>query len=109
MDQKQFVAPLELKEMKPRAEELARLLKALSHPDRLLLLCHLASGERSVTELSEFCEAPQPTTSQALARLKREGWVSCRRDGQQIFYRLEDPRVARLLKTMKEVFCHKGN
>lgn len=102
-----LVAPLELRELKPRAEEVSRLLKALSHPDRLLLLCHLASGERSVAELSEFCETPQPITSQSLARLKKEGWVACRRDGQQVFYRIEDLRVARLLKSMKDIFCHK--
>jgi ArsR family transcriptional regulator len=101
-----FLAPLEPRELKPRAQEVARLLKALAHPDRLLLLCHLASGERSVTELSEFCETPQPVTSQALARLKREGWVACLRDGQQIFYRIEDPRIGKLLKTLKETFCH---
>ena len=109
MEMKPFLAPLELKELKPRAEEVARLLKALSHPDRLLLLCHLASGERSVTELSQFCETPQPVTSQALARLKRDGWVNARRDGQQIFYRIEDPRIGKLLKTMKETFCHPAN
>ncbi|MEN9722336.1 MAG: hypothetical protein RJB38_322 [Pseudomonadota bacterium] len=101
-----ILAPLELKELKPRAKEVALLLKALSHADRLLLLCHLATGERSVTELSEFCETPQPVTSQALARLRRSGWVSSRRDGQQIFYRLNDPRIAKLLKTLKDVFCH---
>lgn len=100
------VAPLELKEMKNQAQEVSHLLKALAHPDRLLLLCHLASGERSVAELSEFCETDQPITSQALARLKRDRWVACRRDGQQVFYRIQDPRIGKLLKTLKEVFCH---
>ncbi len=104
-----FLAPLEPRELKPRAQDAARLLKALAHPDRLLLLCHLASGERSVAELSEFCETPQPVTSQALARLKREGWIACRRDGQQIFYRIEDPRIGKLVKTLKETFCHPAN
>ena len=109
MDSLQFMGPLELKELKPRAPDVARLLKSLSHPDRVLLLSHLASGERSVKELSEFCGTAQPVTSQALSRLKSEGWVSSRRDGQQVFYRIEDPRIGRLLRTLKEIFCHSGH
>lgn len=101
-----YLPPLELKELKPRAPELARLLKCLAHPDRLVLLSHLASGERSVAELSRFCQTIQPVTSQALAKLKSEGWISSRRDGQQVFYRLSDPRVAKLLRSLKELFCH---
>ena len=106
LDPLSLLAPLELKELKPRAPEVARLMKSLAHPDRLLLLCHLATGEHSVAELSTFCQTIQPVTSQALSRLKAEGWVASRRDGQQVFYRIADPRVGRFLRTLKDLFCH---
>ncbi len=99
-----------LQELRPRAQEVASLLKALSHADRLLLLCELASAEasggRTVSELMESSGLSQSLTSQFLARLKAEGWVSARREGQMVRYRIQDPRIGALLATLKELFCN---
>jgi ArsR family transcriptional regulator, virulence genes transcriptional regulator len=98
-----------LEELRGKADEVASLLKALSHSDRLLLLCELASfesrGGRTVSELTEACGISQSLTSQFLGRLRSEGWVSARREGQNVRYQISDPRVGELLATLKKLFC----
>lgn len=100
---------MNLEELRPRADEVATLLKALAHSDRLLLLCELAGakavGGRTVSELMEACGISQSLASQFLGRLKSEGWVESRREGQMVRYRLADPRVGELLGTLKNLFC----
>ena len=92
--------------MAARAAEAATFLKALSHEGRLMILCHLSSGEKSVTELEERLGARQAAVSQQLARLRLEGLVSCRREGKTIFYALADRRAARLVELIYEMYCH---
>ena len=96
-------------ELKPRAEEAASLLKALAHADRLMLLCEMAGTSNprgcTVSQLTRACGISQSQTSQFLARLKAEGWVTAQREGQLVFYTLSDPRVAALLGTLKQLFC----
>ena len=83
----------------------SNFLKALSHEGRLLILCHLVSGEKSVTELEELLSARQAAVSQQLSRLRLEGRVVPRRDGKAIYYRLADERPKRILELVYELFC----
>ena len=83
----------------------SNFLKALSHEGRLLILCHLVSGEKSVTELEELLSARQAAVSQQLSRLRLEGLVVPRRDGKALYYRLADERPKRILELVYELFC----
>ncbi len=87
------------------AMEAANLLKALAHDGRLMILCNLAGGERSVTELENLLLSRQAAVSQQLARLRMERIVKTRRDGKAIYYSLSDPRAAHLLGVIYESFC----
>lgn len=91
--------------MSVHALDAATLLKALSHPGRLMTLCHLASGEKSVTDLEGLLGARQAAVSQQLARLRNEGLVQARRDGKTIFYSIADARAARVMSLMYELYC----
>lgn len=86
------------------AEGAANFLKALGHDGRLTILCHLHSGPKSVTELENLLESRQAVVSQQLARLRLEGLVSARRDGQTIYYSLLDPRVAEMIALLCRLF-----
>lgn len=97
----------ELDEMMENARNATNFLKALSHEGRLLILCHLASGEKSVTELEDLLSARQAAVSQQLARLRLEGLVDYRRDGKAIYYRLGDERAKRMIETVYDMFCKK--
>ena len=92
-------------EMMERATEAAALLKALGHEGRLMILCHLSEGEKSVTELENRLGLRQAAVSQQLARLRAEGLVACRRDGKTIYYSIADARVAQLIVTLYGLFC----
>lgn len=81
------------------------MLKVLAHEGRLVALCHLARGERSVGELEELTGLSQSAISQHLARMRALGLAATRRDGQTIYYRLADPRVSRLLRTIYDIYC----
>ena len=98
----------ELENMVEKAKKASDFLKALAHENRLLILCMLAEGEKSVSEIERTLEVRQPTVSQQLARLRMDGLVSTRRDGKVIYYRLasEDARV--ILGAIYDVFCGKG-
>jgi ArsR family transcriptional regulator len=86
------------------AEDAASFLKALSHSGRLRILCHLATGERSVTELEMLIGARQAAVSQQLARLRLEGLVATRREGKAIYYSIRDPRVLAQMRLMQAMF-----
>jgi ArsR family transcriptional regulator len=92
-------------EMMANATLAANFLKALAHEGRLMILCHLASGERSVTELENLLDSRQAAVSQQLARLRLEGLVTCRREGKAIFYSLADPKVQRAIDLVYDLFC----
>ena len=89
--------------MAGRAEKVAGFLKALSHEGRLMILCHLAGGEKSVTELEGLLGQRQAAVSQQLARLRLEELVSTRRDGKAIFYRIDDARTLAQLRFLAEI------
>ncbi len=89
-----------------RATEAAQMLRALSNEKRLMILCKLLEhGELSVNELIVDVGLSQSAMSQHLARMREEKIVETRRDAQQIFYRVADPRVGEILRTLKSTFC----
>ncbi len=90
------------------AHEAITVLKAMASHNRLLLLCELVAGERSVGELAQSLKLAQATVSQHLSLLRRDGVVSGRREAQTIYYRISDPRVQALMTTMFEQFCVDG-
>lgn len=95
----------ELAMMEIDAGRAAEFLKALGHEGRLMILCHLAAGERSVTELERLLSQRQAAVSQQLARLRLERLVVSRRDGKTIYYRLADGRVRQMIEIIHEMFC----
>ncbi|MES2444852.1 MAG: helix-turn-helix domain-containing protein [Pseudomonadota bacterium] len=80
-------------------------LKALSGRSRLLLLCHLWEGEKSVGELARLTDTRDTAVSQQLALLRREGLVASRRSGQTIYYSLSSSDAARMLETLHGLLC----
>jgi ArsR family transcriptional regulator len=92
-------------EMLEQAQAAANFLKALAHEGRLMILCHLSHGEKSVSELEDLLQSRQAAVSQQLARLRLEGLVSCRRDGKTIYYSVQDPKAARLIGVVYDMFC----
>lgn len=98
-------ARLDAEELIGRAQDAANLLKALAHEGRLMIMCHLSSGEKSVTELENLLESRQAAVSQQLARLRLEGLVACRREGKAIYYSLNDMRAARVVELIYEMYC----
>lgn len=92
-------------EMRENAEKASNLLKALSNQDRLMILCNLAQGERSVRELEALLGIRQPSLSQQLARLRADDLVSTRRDGKAIYYRLISSEAGRVIDLLYELYC----
>lgn len=95
----------DLDRMAANATEAANLLKALGHEGRLMILCHLATGEKSVTELEQLLSSRQAAVSQQLARLRHEGLVTPRRDGKAIYYTLADPRARQVMELVYQLYC----
>ena len=83
----------------------ADLMKSLSNPHRLSIVCCLVHGELSVSELEELLELRQPTLSQQLAALRESEIVATRREAKQIFYRLKDDRAGQLIAALEQIFC----
>jgi len=88
-----------------RAEAASEFMKRLAHPNRLMIVCALVDGERSVGELETRLSIRQPSLSQQLAELREAGIVEGRREVKQVFYRLADPRTAALIATLHRLFC----
>lgn len=96
----------QLDQMMDKATIATNYMKAISHEGRLMILCHLATGEKSVTELEELLSARQAAVSQQLGRLRLEGLVTPRRDGKTIYYSLADDRSRRIIGLVYELFCN---
>ncbi len=93
-----------MRDFQARAEEVAGLLKLLSHPNRLLIACELRDGEASVSALEEAIGAAQPNLSRDLARMRAEGLVAARRQSKSVFYRLADDRLERVIDALCAAF-----
>ncbi len=91
--------------MRRSARKASQFLKAISHEGRLMILCHLASGEKSVTELEQLLAIRQTAVSQQLSRLRLEGLVTPRRAGKTVYYSLTDDRPRQVIEVLYELFC----
>ncbi|HJQ56903.1 MAG TPA: metalloregulator ArsR/SmtB family transcription factor [Vineibacter sp.] len=96
---------IDRKRFQRSASEAAALLKGLANHRRLMILCTLADGQRSVGDLADTLRLGQSALSQHLARLRGLAIVAARRDGQTIYYRLADPAAARVIETLAAIFC----
>lgn len=92
-------------QMLEQARKASELLKSLAHESRLLILCHLTQGEKTVTELEELLDQPQAAVSQQLARLRFDRLVTTRRDGRNIYYSIATREVTSVVGTLYGLFC----
>lgn len=99
------ISTKDLESLERSADQAARLLKALSNKDRLMILCYLAEGERKVGDLEALLDLRQPTLSQQLARLRSEGLVATRRAGKSIYYSLASTEVQAVIETLYRLYC----
>ncbi len=99
------IAPFELETMKASAANACRLMKVLTNPDRLMILCQLTQGERCVSELEMTLGIMQPTLSQQLTVLRNEQLVVTRRNGKNIFYQFASPQALAVMEVLYSQFC----
>jgi ArsR family transcriptional regulator, virulence genes transcriptional regulator len=95
--------------MEAAADRASDLLKALANRHRLLIICQLIDGERSVGDLAEFLGLRDSTVSQHLALLRRDGMVAARRDAQTIYYSIASDPAREVLTALYRVFCAPSN
>ncbi|MFT4934159.1 MAG: DNA-binding transcriptional ArsR family regulator [Pseudoalteromonas distincta] len=100
----QMPDPAELAALEASASAAARLMKLMSSEQRLIILCRLGDGECSVGDLAQHVGLAQSAASQHLAKLRAEGVVGTRREGQTIYYRLTDPAAARVIDTLCDIY-----
>lgn len=95
----------QLASMQASAENACRLMKVLTNPDRLMILCQLTEGERCVSELETSLGIVQPTLSQQLTVLRNEHLVSTRREGKNIYYQFTSPKALAVMEVLYQQFC----
>jgi DNA-binding transcriptional ArsR family regulator len=107
MSRQTAVKPLDLDidEIMASAREASEFLKALSHEARLVILCLLVEGEKSVSEIEQLLSLRQPAVSQQLARLRSDKLLETRRDGKNIYYSLARPEVREIIAALHAAFC----
>ena len=98
-------SPEDFDNLLQQARKASDLLKALSHESRLLILCLLAEGEKSVSELEDIMKMPQAAVSQQLARLRFDRLVNTRRDGRVVYYSIASNEVSSVIGTLYDLFC----
>ena len=103
----QIAKPEMPEDMAASALDAASFLKTLAHEGRLMILCHLGTGEKSVGELEDLLNIRQAAVSQMLARLRDEGLVATRRDGKTIYYTLSDSNTEKVIGLLYSLFCGK--
>ncbi|WP_269533460.1 helix-turn-helix transcriptional regulator [Chitinimonas sp. BJYL2] len=91
--------------MRQSADRAVELMKVLGNPERMMLVCQIAQGERNVGELESELGIRQPTLSQQLAVLRRADVVETRREGKQIYYRVSSPEALRVIETLYALYC----
>jgi ArsR family transcriptional regulator, virulence genes transcriptional regulator len=99
--------PTDLGRLSDNAKRASDFLKALAHESRLIILCILAEGEKSVGELEKILQLRQPTVSQQLARLRADGLVSTRRNGKTVYYNLASDEARVIVGAVYDVFCRR--
>lgn len=98
-------SPEEFEDLLEQARKASELLKALSHESRLLILCLLVEGEKSVSELEDIMKMPQAAVSQQLARLRFDRLVNTRREGRVIYYSIASEEISSIIGTLYDLFC----
>jgi DNA-binding transcriptional ArsR family regulator len=98
-------AQIDPRKMASAAQKASDLMKTLGHKDRLMVLCHLTSGEKSVGELAGLLDIPQSPLSQHLARMRKESLVTTRRDAQTIYYSIASGDAEQFVSLMHELYC----
>lgn len=98
---------LQLEDMAENAQAASDLLRALSHEARLMILCILVEGEKTVSELEVLLEMRQASVSQQLARLRADRLVNKRRDGKAIYYSLASTEAKAIIETLYKLYCGK--
>jgi len=93
--------------MKENAQAAENLLKQLANAKRLLVLCHLSSGEKPVGELADIIELSHSALSQHLGKLKGAGLVDCIKRGQMVYYHISSMEAQALLSTLYLIYCKK--
>lgn len=96
---------LDIEQMRQSAGAASNLMKALSHEERLLLLCQLSQKELCVSELEESLGIQQPSLSQQLGVLRKQGLVDTRKEGKYVYYRVSDPNALAVLQTLYQLYC----
>ncbi|EGA70630.1 transcriptional regulator ArsR family protein [Vibrio sinaloensis DSM 21326] len=96
---------MDLVQMQTNAVEAADLLKVMAHPERLMVLCQLTQGEVGVGALQQGSNLSQSAFSQHLTVLRKHQLIQARKESQQVFYSLADPRVEALIQSLHSVFC----
>ena len=91
--------------MKNNCNSVATILKAISHPRRLMLLCHLVDGEKTVGELETLCGGSQSVISQFLKLMKLEDMLTSEKRGLFVYYRIHDPKLKKLVFSLYKIFC----
>ncbi|MBT4522558.1 MAG: winged helix-turn-helix transcriptional regulator [Halieaceae bacterium] len=100
---------MDLEKMQQSAKTATDMLKLLGHPDRLMVLCQLKTGEQSVGKLSNSLGIKQSPLSQHLARMRHEGVVESRREAQTIYYSLAGEKVEKIVSVLYELYCDDDN
>lgn len=96
---------MKIEDLQANARRASALLKAMSNERRLLILCYLSQGERSVGELEELVGLSQSALSQHLARLRRDRLVRTRRSAQNIYYSLNGHEAQTIMTTLHDLYC----
>ena len=98
-------AQIDPRKMASAAQKASDLMKTLGHKDRLMVLCHLTAGEKSVGELAGLLDIPQSPLSQHLARMRKESLVTTRREAQTIYYSIASGEAEQFVSLMHELYC----
>jgi DNA-binding transcriptional ArsR family regulator len=101
--------PVDPEKLVENAEKASQLLKSMSHPSRLMVLCYLMSGEHPVSALNRAVPLSQSALSQHLAGLRQAGLVDTRRESQAIYYRLKSKAVSGILEALYRIYCDPNN
>ncbi|AJQ96745.1 putative transcriptional regulator [Gynuella sunshinyii YC6258] len=99
------MASQSIDELSSKAGQVAALLKALSHDCRLIIMCNLLDGEMSVSQINEKVPLSQSALSQHLAKLRHDQLVAVRKEAQTVYYRINDPKIGRLMALLYEMYC----
>ncbi len=91
--------------MKGKCVEVSNVMKAMAHPQRLMILCYLADEEKTVSDLVERCHISQSQISQFLNRMQREKLLTVRKEGQFSYYSIAEKKITKLILSMQKIFC----